>query len=366
MRSRQRVLVALALLAPAGGLATLAAARPQLPARAAARLSLAQLAGQRVILGFAGTRPPAALVRRIARGEAAGVILFTRNIASRAQLRVLTRRLQAIRRPPGLRAPLLVMIDQEGGLVKRLSGPPAESPAQLGRSGSSTRASRAGVATGRSLRGVGVNVDLAPVLDLGRPGGVMRRLGRSYAASPSTAGRIGTAFARGLSRGGAIPTAKHFPGLGSARTDEDRAVNRIDSSARLLRAQDERPFAAAARGRVPMVMVSTALYPALDRVPALFSRAIATGELRGRAGFRGVSITDDLEVPAIARVGPPGRLAVRSARAGIDLLLFAQSYGAAASASDALVRAMESGAVSRRASEVAVGRVLALRARAAG
>src|SRR5947207_1110175 len=108
---------------------------PALPA-----LSARQLVGQHMVFSYAGATPPAALERRIRAGEAAGVILFGRNIASRARLRGTIARLQALPRPAGLRAPLLVMIDQEGGFVKRLSGAPSRSPAAIGRTGSAALA----------------------------------------------------------------------------------------------------------------------------------------------------------------------------------------------------------------------------------
>ena len=138
------------------------------PTDPAARLTTGQLAGQRLIVGYPAGSPPRWLFRWIRRGQVAGVIVFTRNYHSRAQLRHDIRRLQRTRRPSGLRAPLLVMTDQEGGRVKRLPGPPRHSPADLGRIGSRSLAGDEGRATARNLRGLGFNLDLAPVMDLGR------------------------------------------------------------------------------------------------------------------------------------------------------------------------------------------------------
>jgi len=130
--------------------------------------TLKQLAGQRIVFGFQGTSAPSSLLKRIHRGEAAGVILFTRNIDSRHQLRSLTKSLQNAR-PKGA-PPLLITIDQEGGLVKRLSGPPDHSESEIGHDGSSKLARHEGRATAANLRDVGVNVNFAPVVDVGRPG----------------------------------------------------------------------------------------------------------------------------------------------------------------------------------------------------
>lgn len=336
------------------GIAAIAAAA------AVAGAAPSELAGQRMVVGFPGTSAPAPLLREVARGHVAGVILFSRNVRSRAQVRALVRRLQA-ERPRGA-PPLIVAIDQEGGLVKRLPGAPSRSAAELGASGDSGLARREGRATARNLRGVGVNVNLAPVLDVGRPGSSMRRLRRSYGGSPRRVVRIGGAFAAGLRAGGVAPAGKHFPGLGAARGDQDRVVNTIRLSRSRLRGTDERPYRRLGQ-RLPLVMVGSAIYPALHRGrPALFSRRIATRELRVVAGYRGVSISDDLEVPSMRAYGSAASRARASARAGVDVLLFAQSYVSAAAGRRAVARAIRSGRASRAASERSAARVNALRA----
>ncbi len=331
----------------------------------ATELTLDQAVGQRIVASLPGTTVPDPLARQVRRGEVAGVILFSRNIASRAQLRALTAALQAerMRGPAALRdRPLLVMIDQEGGLVKRLSGAPSRSAAGMGATGSAAAVRAEGVATARNLRGVGVNVDLAPVLDLGLPGSFQRATGRAFAADPGSVARYGGAFADGLAAGGVLAAAKHFPGLGRATADEDQRLNRIDVPLATLRAQDEAPFRDAARRGVALTMVSTGVYPALSQRPAMFARGIATTELRDVVGFGGASISDDLEVPALAHLSPE-RKALASVRAGDDLLLFCQSASAAARGAAALRRAVASGAIARAEIDAGAARVLALRER---
>jgi beta-N-acetylhexosaminidase len=331
----------------------------------AAALPLDQAVGQRIVASLPGTTVPASLAREIRRGHVAGVILFSRNIASRAQLRALTGRLQAERRrgPLALRdRSLLVMIDQEGGLVKRLPGAPRHSPAQLGRIGSAALARAEGAATGRNLRSVGVNVDLAPVVDVGQRGSSVRALGRSFGSTARRVSALAGAFAAGLADAGVLACAKHFPGLGRAKANEDDVFNRITAPLSALRAVDEAPFRSLARAGVPLVMVSTGIYPALDGTPALFSPTIATGELRGTVGFGGAAISDDLEVPALASVSA-GRKALTAVRAGEDLLLFAQSEIAAQHGAAALIRAVQAGTLPRATIDTGADRVLALRDR---
>ncbi|HEX8648126.1 MAG TPA: glycoside hydrolase family 3 N-terminal domain-containing protein [Thermoleophilaceae bacterium] len=295
----------------------------------------AQLAGQRIVFGFNGTEAPRSLLRRIRRGEAAGVILFARNIRSRAQVRRLTGSLQRWR-PPG-DPPLIVSVDQEGGIVKRLAGAPRRSAAELGRAGSPRLAYDEGRNTARNLRGVGVNVNFAPVVDIGRPGRIMRAQGRAFSSSPARVTRLAAAFADGLRDGGVIPCAKHFPGLGGARHDQDRRNNAIALSAERLRAEDYAPYEHMAEQRLEMVMTSTADYPALDPDrPAVFSQRILVGELRERVGFSGVTVTDSLGTQSATRLGSPEARAVRAARAGNDLLLFASDYRAGVRGAEAL------------------------------
>ena len=174
---------------------------------------------------------------------------------------------------------------------------------------------------------------------------------------------MGVAFAKGLRQGRVAATAKHFPGIGVPKVDEDTVASRITLSRASLRAIDEAPFAAASGAGIDMIMVSTAIYPAFDgQRPAMFSRRLTTDELRGRLGFKGIAITDDLETAAAARFGSPARRALLAARAGADLLLFAQSYERGARAADALVQAVNAGRVSRGELATSTARVLALRA----
>ena len=334
------------------------ATQPELPAG----LTASQLVGQKMIYSYDGASPPAALARRIRRGEAAGVIVFAPNIPSRKALRDAIRRLQAIPRPAGLRAALLVMIDQEGGFVKRLHGAPSRSPAAIGATGSAAVARGEGRATANNLLDVGVNVNLAPVVDVGRSGSFQQRLKRSYSSHPAVVSRLGSAFAAALQARHVAATLKHFPGVGVITRDEDSQAQRVGLSLSRLRAVDERPFAAGIAAGTALVMTSTAIYPALSARPALLSRAVSTGELRGHLGFAGVSVTDDLTTRGLGPYGTPASLGLAATRAGNDLLLYAGGYDSAARSADAITRAIRSGSLNTAELRASVARVLALRA----
>jgi beta-N-acetylhexosaminidase len=342
----------------AAAVAALVIAGADRPAAAPVAMSDDQLAGARVITGFPGQHPPPLLRRMVSAGQVSGVILFDGNVGGRRSARRLTAELQSIPRPAGS-PPLLITVDQEGGLVRRLPGPPKPSARSIGARGGGF-AERVGLATGESLRSMGVNVDLAPVLDLGRPGRAIYDEGRTFARKPGAVSQIGVGFARGLAAGGVIATAKHFPGLGAARVNTDNAVQRIRLSAARLRRNDERPYTRFAQAGGGMVMLSTAVYPALSGKPAALSRAIATGELRDRLGFQGVSITDALGSVSAQSVGGPARTARASALAGTDLALYT-SLGDAVKAQRALARGLSDGSLDRAEFQASVNRVVSLR-----
>jgi beta-N-acetylhexosaminidase len=321
----------------------------------AMRLTLRQTIGQRMVFAYSGRHPPAALRRRIARGEAAGVILFSRNVRSVAAVRSQIVKLQRIKRPAAVDAPLLVLVDQEGGEVRRLPGPPAAGAAAT----PTVAAARAnGRAAGRLLRGAGVTVDLAPVVDVARAGGSGSALegeGRTYGRDAATVTARAGAFAAGLRAAGVEPVLKHFPGFGAATINTDNGAARVDLPLTTLRAVDGAPYR---RLKPRAVMLSTAIYPRVDPRPAAFSRRWVTGELRGHLHFTGVAMTDDLQTPAVARFGTPAQLAFFAMDAGVDVPLFAKDYETGARAAAGLERAVRNGALTRARLDAGARRVL--------
>jgi beta-N-acetylhexosaminidase len=333
------------------------------------KLSDAQLAGQRVIYSYPGLVPPASLLAKIRAGQAAGVIFFGANIASRAQIAQVASELQAAARQSPVKLPLLLMTDQEGGEVRRLAGEPTLSARQIGLAkGGGRLAAQAGRGAALNLRAAGLNVNLAPVLDVYRTRGDFDdQFGRSYSENPLTVESLGASFIAAQQPLGVAATAKHFPGLGagsaSQNTDE-RPVTLTTSLAR-LRAVDEAPYRSAIKAGVKLVMLSWATYPALDRTrPAGLSKTIIQGELRGRLKFSGVTITDALEAGALQPFGPTSRRALLAAGAGMDLILCSgQSASEGATATGALATALTRGTLARPAFITSVQRILALRAR---
>ena len=292
-----------------------------------ASLSPQQLAGQRVIYSYSGLTPPASLINLIKHGEAAGVIFFGQNISSKAQIANVIKQLDQANASPlnPVQAPLLLMTDQEGGEVRRLPGRPYLSERQIGASSQAqTLATEAGQGAASNLRSVGMNVNLAPVLDVYRTAGDFDdQFGRSYSKDPNVVSDLGSRMITAQQAHGVAATAKHFPGLGAASASQNTDVGpvRLNLSTDTLRTVDEVPFAAAVQAGVKLVMVSWAVYPSLGARPAGLSPNVVQGELRNRLHFTGVTITDALEAGALRAFGSTQQRTLLAAIAGMDLML---------------------------------------------
>ena len=400
LRPTRRWAIALAVLTLVAALAALgnggsAASRPlggshpthratswptQIPARAIVRrraahertLTLAQLAGQRIIYAYAGLQPPSSLLTLIRAGEAAGVILFSNNIASTAQISAVIRELQTASAQSLIHAPLLILTDQEGGEVRRLPGAPVPSERHIGMSPNRVSLARtAGAGAAINLAGAGINVNLAPVLDVFRQSGnFIDEFQRSYSSDPDVVAELGGAFISAQQHRGVAAAAKHFPGLGAATRDQntDATPVLLNVSLSTLRRVDELPYQAAVAAGVKLVMTSWAVYPALDpRLPAGLSPTIIQGELRRHLAFKGITITDAITAAALARFGPLGERGIMAARAGADLIICSATNPAANTPAEgvavlaALQSALANGQLSQTEARQAAAAVLALR-----
>jgi beta-N-acetylhexosaminidase len=272
------------------------------------------------------------------------VLLFRRNVVSAAQVRRLLGELRG-----RAAIPLEVAVDQEPGWrVARLAGLVHATPAarQLGRM-PPDRVQRYGRALGRDLAGLGVTVDLAPVLDVtgARWNGVIGD--RAFGADPATASRAAVAFMRGLADGGVATVGKHFPGHGATTVDSHRRLPVVHGSRAHLAAWELVPFRAAIRTGLDGVMVGHLLVTAVDaRSPATLSRAVIGGLLRGRLGFDGLVVSDALEMGAIARSWPVPAAAERALAAGVDQVLLSDHTRVTA-VLDRLQQAVAAGRLSR-------------------
>jgi beta-N-acetylhexosaminidase len=335
-------------------------------------LSPAQQAGQRVIWSYPGLTPPQALFDGIRAGLVGGVIFFGENInrTNRSQIQAVTSALAQAQADSGIGFPLLLMTDQEGGIVQRLPGAPGISEKHIGASADPVGTARsAGTGAALNLLNAGMNCNLAPVLDVYRQAGNFDdRFGRSYSMDPVVCGECGAASIAAQQTLGVVTTAKHFPGLGAATRAQNTDLGPVVLGVPLsqLRGIDELPFTYAIDANVDMVMTSWATYPALDPdLPSGLSPRIVRGELRGRLKFRGVTITDAIEAGALQNFGGTGERAVAAAAAGMDIVLCsARDVSQGQDAVDALQAAVADGQLARGEAIHSLQRVLALRGQA--
>ena len=332
------------------------------PLAAATGPTLAQLIGQKLIVRMDGTTPTASLLARIRAGQVGGVILFGSNITTKTALVTLTRQLHGAAIAGG-QPPLLIVVDQEGGSIKRIPwAPPTLSPPQMGQLGSSSTARSQGQQTGAALEALGIDVDLAPVADVpASTSSFLYRQGRTWSFSATVTTNLANAFAGGLESAGEIPTMKHFPGLGYATLNTDTNVVTIRASRAAL-APGLLPYRTAIANRIPLIMLSNATYTAYDPYAAAgWSPAINTTLLRGTLGFRGVTITDSLDGTAAARGYTTSHLAYRAARAGTDMLLITGSEATSRDVYATLLADARAGSIPLAGLRASYTRILALK-----
>ena len=256
-----------------------------------------------------------------------GVILFARNIDNPVQLASLCHDLQkTAMKQHGI--PLFLAVDQEGGRVARLKEPFTLFPGNsaIGNDpGPVDRATEFGTITAREMNLVGLNMNMAPVVDV-RWGEPEKHLdGRIFSDDPEKVALLGQSVVKSLQENGIMAVAKHFPGLGRATLDPHHHLPTIDASIGEIEDINLPPFRAAIEQDVSAVMTSHAMYPALDPVnPGTLSKKIVTGLLREKLGFEGLIITDDLEMGAIKNGWGVATGAVAAFEAGNDLLLICE------------------------------------------
>lgn len=318
---------------------------------------LKKLAGQTIVGKMGQGGPDKQMLKQVRVGQLGNLIVLPHDARS---LKGDVARVQKAAREGG-NPPLLIMIAQEGGFVKRLPGPPNTSPNDLGKSGDANAARAEGQSTGSFLASLGVNVNLAPLMDVTLPRTADTIASRTYGSDGAKVAELGAALIEGLQAGGVAATAKHFPGLGLSTVDTDFGKATVvatptEQDAALA------PFKAAIDAGVDLVMVSTAVYQNLGSPnPAALANAIVNGQLRNKFGFKGPIITDDLEARSITDLTTPERAAVAALRAGDDLLLFAHHVGTGASAFQAVLKAAKAGQLDPAALQAAYDRVVALK-----
>jgi len=328
--------------------------------------------GQLLWIGFEGTTAPAELVAALAAGRWGATILFKRNLvgSDRTDLDALVALTSQLHRSAPDGTPALIAIDQEGGRVQRVRAPATVWPPMYAHDAlpasvdATALAEEVGLAMGRELRALGLDVDFAPVLDVHTNPANPVIGDRAFASDPERAAARALAFARGLAAAGLLACGKHFPGHGDTATDSHLDLPRIDHDWSRLERVELLPFARAAAAELPMIMTAHVIFAALDAArPATLSRAVITDLLRDRLHYRGVIVSDDLDMAAIAgHVGGGIAAAAPAAiRAGCDVLLLCQNPEHQLAAEAALAREAESDAALRDRIAESAARVRAMK-----
>jgi len=323
------------------------------------QLELRQRAGQLMIMGFDGQQLDGRLAAALRTMQPGGVILFARNIANAAQTHAL---LSACRET--VPQPLFLCVDEEGGTVHRLRDlmGPAPSAAEVGATESSQLYHQHGRLLGGQARAFGFNVDFAPVLDLASE--VSRPVlgSRAVSADPAQTTRYAREFLSGLRQMRVLGCGKHFPGLGKAGRDTHKELPAIHQSWKQLWNEDLLPYRRLWR-KLAFVMVAHAAYPAVtgDRIPASLSQKWMNQVLRDKIGYRGLILSDDLEMGGVLAAAAIEDAAIETLRAGADMYLVCHSEEHVGRAYEAVLRRAERDRKFRQIVDRAAERIVAFK-----
>jgi beta-N-acetylhexosaminidase len=311
-------------------------------------------------VGFYGKSVTEDLKGLIARGVG-GVIFFGRNVGTPAEVLELNR---DIKRTAG--RPLVLAVDQEGGQVARLRQGFTAIPAMraVGATGSATLARELGKAIGRELRAVGFDMNYAPVLDIDTNPDNPIIAARSFGRTPEIVCEMGLALVAGLQEVGVAACGKHFPGHGDTSQDSHLELPTLPHPMERLERVELAPFQAAAKAGIASFMTAHVIFEAVDdKHPATMSRAVLTGILREKLGYDGLVVTDDVEMKAIADNYGVEEAVLLGLSAGVDHFLCCHTAELAHRAIEAIVKAVESGKLSREALATATRRFSEVRTR---
>ncbi len=329
-------------------------------------LTLEEKVGQVFMFGFAGKNPEGA-TRLIEDLHPGGIIYFARNTGTIEEVSSLSRSLQECAIHTGSRIPLLIAADQEGGIVSRLKSdiplmPGPMALAAAASNGDHSLVYRASRAMGLQLRAAGINMNFAPVLDVNNnPKNPVIGI-RSFGEDPSLVANFGVMAIGGFISAGVIPVGKHFPGHGNTSVDSHLALPVLSRSIAELESCELVPFKAAIQANIPAIMSAHIVFQAIDpQNPATLSSAVISDLLRGTLGFKGLAVTDCLEMNAISRHVGTAAGALSAFKAGCDLLLISHTYEIQRQAYSVLMKAVKTGEITEDRLDAAVNRILRLK-----
>jgi beta-N-acetylhexosaminidase len=330
-------------------------------------MTLEELIGQMLMVGFWGTTPSPEIIDLIQHFHVGNIILFSRNIHDSLQILELTQRLQEIAKEAGQRHPLLIAIDQENGIVQRLGDIATIFPGNmaLGAIGSVDIAYKVAEATGNELMGLGINMNLAPVVDVNNNPANPVIGARSFGEDPSLVARLGSAMVKGYKAAGILSCLKHFPGHGDTTVDSHLSLPVIPYALQRLEALELIPFRSGIEAGAESVMIAHIAFPTLteqNTLPATLSSSIVQGLLREQLDFKGVILSDCMEMRAISDTFGTERAVVMALQAGVDLVLVSHEYKRQRASIEAIQAAIQLHELNAKAVRQAAERVMKLKA----
>ncbi|MFC7441244.1 beta-N-acetylhexosaminidase [Laceyella putida] len=341
------------------------------------QMSLDEKIGQMFIMGFRGETSEQAFTvnahaeKLVKQHHVGGVILFDRNVENPRQVARLNQDLQALALNNGAEIPLFVTIDQEGGRVSRFQQGATLFPGNmaLGATREPSLAYQTGKEMGMELRAMGINLDMAPVLDVNNnPQNPVIGV-RSFGENPHLVSQMGTEMIRGFHDAGVLTVLKHFPGHGDTSVDSHVGLPKVSHRRERLDKLELVPFKRAIAGGTDMVMSAHVVFPAIEPTPSLpatLSHRVLTDLLRKELKFDGVITTDDMEMGAIAEHFGTSRAAVKAIQAGADIVLVCHRLDVQEQTIAAVKKAVTSGQISEERIDQSVRRILKLKAKKVG
>lgn len=318
-------------------------------------MSQTEKLGQMVMIGIQGTKVDDDSLYMLNQYHMGGVILFDRNMESPEQVKQLTSDLQA---QSNEKVPLFIGIDEEGGdvarMAEKLTPPPSQK--EIGATGDIEQAKTWAIKTAKSLKDMGINVNFAPVADVGSNDK------RSYSTDANTVIDFVRAATKGYQQENIIYSLKHFPGIGKGKVDSHIDSSSIDVTKEILMAEDILPFKTIIDESDPndyFILVSHLKYLALDEeYPASLSSKIMTDLLRNELGYKGIIITDDMEMGAVANHNDFRSIGVNAVKAGADIVLVCHEYEHQQKVYLGLLDAVNSGEISQERIDESIKRII--------
>lgn len=320
-----------------------------------------QKVGQKLVIGFPGTEVDEKLEEFIRAYQIGNFILFKHNIESVPQVTRLCQRLQSITKE-ATGYPAFITIDQEGGMVTRLSDDCMNLPGAMAMAaiGDQEKIYQVAKLTGEQLRALGINFNLAPVVDINSNADNPVIGVRSYGDQPEEVAKCAVAMVNGLLDGGVLASAKHFPGHGDTSVDSHLSLPQVNKTLEEVMECELVPYKAVIEAGIPAIMTTHILYPALEdqHLPATMSRKIITGLLKEKLGFKGLVISDCMEMNAIKEYYGTVNGILSAVKAGVDLVFVSHTMSLAKEASDAMTAALDRQELSVEEMDASVQKIL--------